>query len=255
MRRPALFAALVAAAALTAAPAEASAPPGWAGAVDARRDLGAAQTALALGDRERSRTLVARAGTTLTAIAPFLPATHRRDLLASIAKTRTAGTDPRALARARTEAWTTLLHAGLSGAVADARAGNVAAAREWLLVREFRAPTRFTRAGTDATLAVAALARGTTSPRAAGRAIRADLLDTYEAKLRTALDDAVAASGRGFSARVAEETALARGYAAILAPSYRSQRGEAALARLEQALDRLDTNRSESVLPSRTWSA
>ena len=156
-------------------------------------------------------------------------------------RARAAGDDPRALARARTTAWTTLLHAGLNGAVGDARAGDAAGAREWLLVREFRAPTRFTRAGTDATLAVGALALGTTSPRAAARAIRADLLDTYEAKLRTALDGAVAASRRGFAARLAEEAAVARGYAAILAPSYRAQRGAAALAQLEQALERLDT--------------
>ncbi len=48
------------------------------------------------------------------------------------------------------------------------------------------------------------------------------------------------ASRRGFSARLAEEAALARGYAAIVGPSYRSQRGDAAAAQLERALDRLE---------------
>ena len=242
MRRAALLATAFAAAAVAVSSASANAPTGWAGAVDARRDLGAAQTALVLGDAERSRALVARADTTLTAIAPQLPAALRRDLLAALARARAAaGGDARELARARAAAWTTLLRAGLIGAVADARDGDAAAARQWLLVRDFRAPTRFTRAGTDATLAVSALAQGKTQPAAAARAIRTDLLDTYEAKLRAALDDAVAASRRGFAVRLAEEVALARGYATIVEASYRSQRGDAAVAQLESALERLET--------------
>ena len=241
MRRLGLLAAALVAATLAASPASGSAPAGWAGAVDARRDLGAAQTALALDDAERSRALVARADAALTGIAPLLPAPLRRDLLAALTQARAAaGGDAGALARARATAWTTLLRAGLAGAVADARRGDAAGARQWLLVRDFRAPTRFTRAGTDATLAVTALARGRTQPGVAARAIRTDLLDTYEAKLRTALDDAVGASRRGFSARLAEEAALARGYAAIVEPSYRSQRGNAAAEMLDRALDRLE---------------
>ncbi len=116
-------------------------------------------------------------------------------------------------------------------------------------MRDFRAPTRFTRAGTDATLAVSALARGTTRPAAAARAIRTDLLDTYEAKLRAALDDAGVASRRGFAVRLAEEVALARGYAAIVEPSYRTQRGDAALAQLEGALERLETAAAGGAAP------
>ena len=241
MRRSAILVVALAAATLAAASASASAPAGWAEAVDARRDLGAAQTALALGETERSRALVARAEATLTAIAPTLPTPLRRDLLAALAQARAAAEgDARALADARATAWTTLLRAGLTGAVADAGRGDAAAARQWLLVREFRAPTRFTRAGTDATLAVSSLARGKARPQAAARSIRNDLLDTYEAKLRAALDDAVGASRRGFSARLAEEASLARGYAAIVGPSYRSQRGDAAAAELGRALDRLE---------------
>jgi high-affinity iron transporter len=241
VRRSAILVVALAAATLAAAPASASTPAGWADAVDARRDLGAAQTALALGETERSRELVASADATLSAIAPTLPAPLRRELLAALAQARSAaGGDARALADARATAWTTLLRAGLTGAVADARNGDAVAAREWLLVREFRAPTRFTRAGTDATLAVTALARGTARPQAAARSIRTDLLDTYEAKLRIALTDALAASRRGFSARLAEEAALARGYAAIVEPSYRTQRGDAAAAELGRALDGLE---------------
>ena len=48
MRRSVLIGAVLAAL-LAAGPAWADAPEGWAGAVDARRDLSSAQSALALG--------------------------------------------------------------------------------------------------------------------------------------------------------------------------------------------------------------
>jgi high-affinity iron transporter len=241
MRGPTLLAAVAAAVlGFAASPAGAQAPPRWAEAVDAKRDLGAAQTALALGDRERASALVDRAATTLTPLAASLPASGK-DVLDALARARVAARgDEAALAAAQARAWTALLHAGLLGAVADARRGDAAAARRWLLVREFRAPTRFTRAGTDATLAVAGLARGQLTPDAAARAVRADLLDTYEARLRATLQSARGAVRRGFDVRLAETAALAHGYTRILAASYRSQRGLAASALLDAALAQLE---------------
>ncbi len=73
MRARTLLTAAVAVLGVAAAPAGAQAPPGWAAAVDARRDLGAAQTALALGEGESARVLVARAERTLTPLAAALP--------------------------------------------------------------------------------------------------------------------------------------------------------------------------------------
>ena len=240
MRRLALLAAVAATTLLGAVPAAAHAPAGWAQAVDTRRDLGSAQTALALGEPGRSRELVARASAALAPITPSLSAQARREVTAGIAAVKAAGQDAPALARASARLWTTLLQAGLEGAVADAKAGDAAAARNWLLVREYRAPTRFTRAGTDATLAVTGLARGETTPKAAARAVRADLLDTYEARLRTTLQSAVAAARRGFDVRLAETAALGRGYARIVAASYRSQRGVAASERLDATMAQLE---------------
>jgi high-affinity iron transporter len=232
--RPRLLLAAVAAAlaiGLAASPAGAQTPAGWAAAVDARRDLGLAQAALMLGDRKRTLTLVERAGRSF-------PATGK-DAIGELRRAAVRGDDV-AFAAARARAWTALLHTGLLGAVADARRGDAAGARHWLLVREFRAPTRFTRAGTDATDALAGLARGEVTPEGAARAVRADLLDTYEARLHVALQSVRAAALRGFDARLAEAAALARGYAQILAPSYRSQSGVAAYERLETALARLE---------------
>ena len=143
-----------------------------------------------------------------------------------------------------------LLRTGLAGALADAKRGDAEGARRWLLVREYRAPTRFTRAGADATLAVAALGRGTIAPAAAARAIRGDLLDTYEAKLRASLDSVGVAARRGFDVRLAESAALARGYGRIVRPAYRAQRGEAAAKRLDAALAALEGAGGPRVAPA-----
>ena len=62
------------------------------------------------------------------------------------------------------------------------------APRSWLLVREFRQPTRFSRPGADATLAVESLADGRRTTEQALAAVRADYLDTYQARLRSALE-------------------------------------------------------------------
>ena len=70
------------------------------------------------------------------------------------------------------------------------RAGDAARARDWLLLREFREATRFTRPGVDATLAVRELARGAFGPRRALLGVKKDLLDAYQAGLATELEEA-----------------------------------------------------------------
>ena len=216
-----------------AAPFAGAQPPAhWPAAVDANRDLGAAQTAQALGDTARAKALIRQARSTLATLTGQAPGL-RQDL---------AGADggELELAVARASIWTALLRQGLVGAVADARRGDASSAGRWLLVREYRAPTRFTRAGANATLAVSALRRGDITPVAAATAIRADLLDTYEARLRASLDSARATARRGFDIRLAESAALAHGYGRIIEPAYRAQRGAAAARRLEANLTTLE---------------
>jgi hypothetical protein len=55
---------------------------------------------------------------------------------------------------------------------AATRQGDVAAARSWLLVREFRPPTRFSRAAADGTLALVQLETGAITPAAAAAVVR-----------------------------------------------------------------------------------
>ena len=73
--------------------------------------------------------------------------------------------------------------------LAATRAGDLGRAREWLLVREFKPVTRFTHPSAASSVAIASLADGVVPRARAVRSIRGDLLDTYEALLRSSLAD------------------------------------------------------------------
>ncbi len=106
--------------------------------------------------------------------------------------------------------------------------GDAATAKRWLLLREYRTATRFTRPGAHATLALDQLGQGKITPAAADQAVTKDLLDAYQARLRELLQDARDGIKNDFPARRAEAAAQAAGYFAILAPRYEEDRGAAA---------------------------
>ncbi|HEX5928184.1 MAG TPA: FTR1 family protein, partial [Solirubrobacterales bacterium] len=112
-------------------------------------------------------------------------------------------------------------------AVAAARRDEPVQARSWLQIRDFRKATRFTRPGVDGTAAIQELAAGEISPHEAVLQIEKDLLDTFQARLVTNLDEAAQAAERGFDGRLAETAALVAGYWEAIAPEYGDQRGEA----------------------------
>ena len=147
--------------------------------------------------------------------------------------------DEPALSAARAAVWTTILRASLVEATRAAAAGDVERAHSWLLVREFRPPTRFSRAAADATVALDELAAGTVTARTAARAVRRDLLDTYDSRLRTALAGLRDADEQGFAATRAEMGALALGYWRIVAPVYRSAQGARAGRALNASFEQL----------------
>ncbi len=150
-------------------------------------------------------------------------------------QTAAAATDVVTFAAARAQVWTALL-AGAYDVIQDAiSTGQPAEAQAWLLVREFRQATRFSRPNADASVAVAGLVARQVTADTALQAVRADLLDTYQSRLSQALDDAVTAQTQGFAARTAEAAALAAGYFAILTPSFTQQRGPADTATARQA--------------------
>ena len=133
--------------------------------------------------------------------------------------------------------------AALAGAyetvLAATRAGDLDRAREWLLVREFKPVTRFAHPSAASSVAIASLADGVVPRARAVRSIRGDLLDTYEALLRSSLSDTGDALRTGFPEKAAGSAATARGYWWILRGAFAGQRGEPAAAQLDRAFERL----------------
>ena len=165
----------------------------------------------------------------------------RREALAAVAAARRAAlaTDEVALAAARGRLRGALMRGSYAVTLAAVRADDPGRAATWLLLREFRKATRFTRPGVDATLAVRRLARGSLSPRSAALDVRKDLLDAYQAAVAQRLSQAEEAAERGFHARWAQSAAEAAGLWRILEPEYGTDRGAEAAAEATRAFERL----------------
>jgi high-affinity iron transporter len=151
--------------------------------------------------------------------------------------------DQAALASARGAVRAGLYRGAFTVTVEATERGDAATAKRWLLLREYRTATRFTRPGAQATLALDQLGRGKTSPRAAAAAVRKDLLDAYQARLRELLRDARRGIEQQLPARQAEAAAQAAGYFTILAPRYAEDRGAAAERAASAAFAALPTAR------------
>ena len=206
-----------------------------------RRGLFAAQAALLSDDSARALAEVQAAHSLYAeslsaAITAEVPDTAV-ELDAAFAQAQDAARrgDDLALAEARSRIWTSLLHAGSLIVFNAVDSGDGATAQTWLLLREFRTPTKFSRPGADATLAINNLIAGTTPPDKALVAVSDDLLDTYQAKLNETLGDADAAQEQGYSIKSVEQAALAAGYFELLtdpalSSAYTDQRGAEAAA-------------------------
>ncbi len=221
--------------------ADAPAQPPWQNASTARLALTDAEAEIAIGDAGAVRAKVgeARAATTsLLAGRPNDLARARASL--DLADRAGARLDASGFAAARAAVWTTILRASFDEAVRASARGEVADARAWLLVREFRPPTRFSRAAADGTLALDDLAQGSVSPETAATAVRTDLLDTYDGRFRAALASVGEAQQLGFAATRAEAGALVLGYWSVLGPVYREQRGALAWRSMTRTIERLD---------------
>ena len=223
--------------------AEAAVEP-WEAAADVKTALADAEKALILEGPEAAALLTAQA----TDDAPPLLRALREEAPVQAARIEQGLADATAaaekgegarLAVARADVWTAILAAGYRFVSKALERGDVGEAQRWLLVREFRKPTRFSRAGADATLALGAVSEGRSTPRQALASVRADLLDTYQARLRSTLELADEAWTLGYPVRTAGLAALAGGYFQILEGAYRSQRGGPAADQASDAFERL----------------
>ena len=210
----------------------------WSLAADVRGHLAATERALILGQRGEARALVGRTSRSVTRLARLMREPSLLHALREVDAAVARGDSVR-LAAARGALQTAVLGGAYRTVLRSVAAGNAVEAKRWLLVREFLPPTRFSRPGADATLAVDSLSRGRRSPRQALATVRADYLDTYQARLRTALESIETALEQQFPSRLAAESASARGYFDILRPSFARQRGAAADERLAAELDDL----------------
>ena len=247
-----LLAALVA---LLAAPGAADAQelPPWQAAQRMQEQLFSAQTDLLLeeadGGRAAARARALYTGELARSLGADAPAADR-DLRAALkaAERALADGDQTALAAARGRLHTALMRGSYDVTLQAVLDRDAARARDWLLIREFREATRFTRPGVDATLALRELASGRSGPRKALLGVKKDLLDAYQASLSAELEQAVQAHERGFDSRLAETSAKAAGLWLILAPEYERARGAAARAEADAAFE--DVARAE--VPART---
>jgi high-affinity iron transporter len=222
--------------------ATASEPP-WQAADEIRAELFEAQTQLLFG--ERGNGAVARAEAHLTGalrrgLATSAPE-ELREVEVALAAARRAGDelDETRLAAARGTVVATLRRGALAVAVDAARAGDAAGARTWMQIRDFRKTTRFTRPGVDGTAALQQLAAREITPHEAVLQIEKDLLDTFQARLLTNLDEAAEAAERGFDGRFAETAALVGGYWRAIAPEYGEQRGAGERRAADRDFERL----------------
>jgi high-affinity iron transporter len=219
----------------------AAAPPPAQTAEDLRADLIEAQLALAR-DSSAAQTALASAqgayagefAATLRAASPDADARLRDGF--ALARAALQNGDALAFAAARAQVWTALLTGSYAVVEQAVLRGDARTAQAWLPVREFRIATRFSRPNADATLALEALAAGRLAPEVTLLSVRADLLDTYQARLNKALADLTSAAASGYAMRRAEHAALAEGYFLILAPAYAEQHGPEALTIAQDAL-------------------
>ena len=156
-----------------------------------------------------------------------------------------SSSDATSFAAARAQAWTGIL-AGSYAIVEEAiQEGDGLTAQTWLPLREFRTATRFSRPNVGATVAVESFILGDISASDVLLSVRADVLDTYQARMTESLHDLRTADTNGFASRRAELAALAEGYFLILSPAYLEQRGLASLSDVEAAFSELRTSAIE----------
>ena len=223
----------------------------WQSADAVKKNLSQAQLASLSGDKAGAARAVAQAEKIyreqLAAFARSGSAGTNRTLQQAfeLAATATQNSDAPAFASASASVWTALLRLGYTQTLTALQRGDVAAARRWLLLREFRPASRFVRPNTNATEVLNEVRAGSTKPVDALPIVRTDLLDTYQSKLNEALRELDKADERGLAAGRARYTALAAGYFAILSPFYGAQRGNAAQRKMQDDFTALrDTARA-----------
>jgi high-affinity iron transporter len=227
----ALFAVLAVAATASAQSQDAqdTQPPPWKAAEAVRQALFEPQTDLVLGETANPEAVAearrAFGGSLADGLRRDDPAALR-DAVADLDRAEHAVEtgDEAELASARGDIVAAIRRGAYAVTLAAVRDGDVETARDWILVRDFRQATRFTRPGVDATAAIDSLQAGEIEPRDAALAVKKDLLDAYQTRLKDFIDEADNEAKRDYGPALAESAAIVNGYWQILAPEYARQR-------------------------------
>ncbi len=205
-----------------------------------------AQSQLLLGNQADALAGIEDADSAFATLSPLLadnPAIVD-ELAADLAEARAAveANDNVALAVAKGAISTAILRASYQETIAAVQAGDLDSAAAWLLVREFRPTTKFSRPNAKATTALADLSAGEITTGDAVIAISADLLDAYQGQLDSAVADAAQAEKSGYAVSRAEAASRANGYWQIVAPTYETQNGADARAAVDETFASLVTS-------------
>jgi high-affinity iron transporter len=191
-----------------------------------------AQAALLAGDAASAAKAVAAATASANLLTPSFAAdvdvAHALEAGLAAASDAVARNDATALALAHGQVWSALVRGSYARTLEAITNGDADGAAAWLLVQDFRVTTRCDRPHGDATLAVQGMREGKIAPQAAVETVRADLLDTYQARLESALNTLAPASPDSLSSSEAEAIGLAVGYWPLLAPALAEQLGNPA---------------------------
>ncbi len=160
-----------------------------------------------------------------------------------------AGKDPEKLAEARSIIWTGLLAGSYQLVEKYIHSGEVSKAKDFLRIREYRKTTRLSGGvNIGATNVLEQLSEKKINTNTAILALRADLLDTYQAKFQDALDGLKDHLAKKYLISSAEDIGLVDGYFNILAPSLKEQQGEKAVGEINILLLELKQNPSPAVI-------
>lgn len=227
-------------------PAHAAGTPAWQAAAQVREALFTAQGAVLAGDIAAAQDAVAEAAESYTDSelgasfsSQFSELNQQIKNYFEDATAAAAAGDLVALSLRKGQIWSAFLEGAYQVTLAAVEGGDPATARVWLLLREYRQTTRFSRPEADATLAINALMNGEGTPSQAAEYYRADLLDTCQANLARTLDEIRQAGELGFGYRQAESVGHVLGYWHILRPAYVEQQGAQAAAEADAVFDGL----------------
>ena len=257
----ALLAASLLALSLVASPTKANEADPWRAVQQLQQQLFEAQKALVAGDAEQAQQ------TLLSARQSFEGGPLALQLSAAV-----TGLDERILqhfdhalaavsadslpdlASQDSQIWTLILLGSYTLTLEAIQNGDAEAAAQWLQVREYRPPTRFSRASASASLALVNLSAGEIESETALHQVRADLLDTYQSNLSSGLATIREGLDLGIEFRSSAAAGAVYGYWQIVGQEYANQfgaeaHGEASLL-FEQLLEAVETGQETAVLQS-----